>query len=101
MGLVRQGLLFGFGSSILMCGRLDNRIWLQVFGFLLGIDLKGMSGGPGDAGEDGEDQMKDVPTPPPATQAQGEAAQAKEEEEEEVRFCRHDSVLFALVTYCW
>lgn len=73
------------------------RIWLQVFGFLLGIDLKGMSGGPSGAGEDGEEQMKDVPTPPPATQAQGEAQQAKEEEEEEeVRCLAHNSVQLLL-----
>lgn len=65
------------------------RIWLQVFGFLLGIDLKGMSGAPGGAGEDGDDQMRDVRTPPPATQAQSEAQQAKEKEEEEVRYRPH------------
>lgn len=63
-----------------------HQICFQVFGFLLGIDLQGMSGGPGGAGEDGEDQMRGVPTPPPATQAQSEAQPAEEEEEEEVRY---------------
>ncbi len=58
----------------------------QVFGFLLGIDLKGMSGAADGADEDGEDQMKGVPTPPPATKEEREAQQAeKEKEEEEVR----------------
>eukprot|EP00903_Cladosiphon_okamuranus_P012279 g11516.t1 len=60
----------------------DPRI-MEVFGFLLGIDLKGMSGGPGGATDDGEDSMRDVPTPPPAAQSQSEAGQAKEEEEVE------------------
>lgn len=44
-----------------------------------------MSGGPGGATEDGEDNMRDVPTPPPAAQTQSKARQAKEQEEEEVR----------------
>lgn len=56
---------------------------LQVFGFLLGIDLKGMSAGADGGDEDGEDQMRGMPTPPAATRAQSEAQQAQKEEEEE------------------
>lgn len=58
----------------------------QVFGFLLGIDLQGMSRGPSGEGEDGDDQMADVPSPPPAAEAraapQAEAKQPEENEED-------------------
>ncbi|CAM9439347.1 unnamed protein product [Pylaiella littoralis] len=67
----------------------DPRI-MEVFGFLLGIDLKGMSGGPGGDDEDGEDQTRGMPTPPPATQAQADAKQAQKEKEEEVGFANVD-----------
>lgn len=80
-----------------------HQIWLQVFGFLMGIDLQGMSGGPGGAGEDSEDQMRGVPTPPPPTQAQSDAQQAKEEEEEEVQYLINaiHTRTFATVAYGW
>lgn len=55
-----------------------------MFGFLLGIDLQGMSGGPGGEGEDGDDRMAGVPSSPPADEARAEAqTQAKQPEEEE------------------
>ncbi|CBJ30059.1 conserved unknown protein [Ectocarpus siliculosus] len=61
----------------------DPRI-MEVFGFLLGIDLKGMSAGAGGDEKDGQDQMRDIPTPPQATpQAQAEAKPAEKEQEEE------------------
>ncbi|CAM9451979.1 unnamed protein product [Hapterophycus canaliculatus] len=61
----------------------DPRI-MEVFGFLLGIDLQGMNGGPGGEGEDGHDQMAGVPSPPPSAEAQPEAqAKAKQPEETE------------------
>ncbi|CAM9169130.1 unnamed protein product [Ectocarpus sp. 12 AP-2014] len=61
----------------------DPRI-MEVFGFLLGIDLKGMSAGAGGDEKDGQDQMRDIPTPPQATpQAQAEAKPVEKEQEEE------------------
>lgn len=52
----------------------------QVFGFLLGIDLKGMSG-PGD--ENDGDQARDMP-PSSASGAQSDSKQAEQEEEQAV-----------------
>lgn len=53
----------------------------QVFGFLLGIDLKGMSG-PGD--ENDGDQARDMPSSSSGGEAQSDSKQAKQEEEQEV-----------------
>lgn len=55
----------------------------QVFGFLLGIDLKGM-GAPGN--ENDEDQTRDMPPSSFAGGAQSDSKQA-EQEEEEVNTC--------------
>lgn len=55
----------------------------QVFGFLLGIDLKGM-GAPGN--ENDEDQTRDMPPSSSAGGAQSDSKQA-EQEEEEVNIC--------------
>lgn len=74
---------------------------MQVFGFLLGIDLKGMSAGAGGDEKDGQDQMRDIPTPPQATpQAQAEAKPAEKEQEEENEVtCRRFVV--GLVIHSW
>lgn len=66
---------------------------LQVFGFLLGIDLKGMSG-PGDE-NDGE-QMRDVPRPSSAGGTQT-YTNVEEVEEEEVSLCSFFSIGLPLV----
>lgn len=52
---------------------------LQVFGFLLGIDLKGISG-PGDEKEG--DETRDMPPPSSAGGAQSDSKQAEQEEQE-------------------
>ncbi|CAM9261495.1 unnamed protein product [Laminaria digitata] len=56
----------------------DPRI-MEVFGFLLGIDLKGISG-PGDEKEG--DETRDMPPPSSAGGAQSDSKQAEQEEEE-------------------
>lgn len=58
---------------------LDAIFRRQVFGFLLGIDLKGMSGGAGSQDEDDDDQTRGFASPS-AAGAQTDAKQAEMEE---------------------
>lgn len=54
-----------------------------MFGFLLGIDLKGMGGGASGRDEDGDDRMgSNKPTP---TAARANVPNPAQKEEEEVR----------------
>lgn len=54
---------------------------LQVFGFLLGIDLKGMGG----QDEEGDDRMKDASQTPSSSSSRAPAEAKEADEEDEVR----------------
>lgn len=62
-----------------------NRVGLQVFAFLLGIDLKGADtdmGGGASQDEDGDVKMESSRSSPPAKEPEAAQKQAMEEDEE-------------------